>query len=266
MAQAPPISPDGNYWWNGQSWQPMPSRPAAPPAPPAAPAAPAKPEWLDQAPAWLASPPGSAAPEPPPPAVAEPAPAPAWNTAPSTASRKWIYLTGALLLVVIAITAIYVRGQLAYFQTSSAQVVATTPTPLISDYEQADRFINVDLAPSLTAAIGPLQWVGNSCTMTGMPPSCKDALVATNKAMLATEDVLDQSRVPACIARQVQQFKYDWQGMEQGVSQAISGFVNGNNMDLYRQGMVKFAEIAQYVQPDMDRITAAEKTCSKTIP
>src|SRR5438067_615296 len=132
--------------------------------------------------------------------------------------------------------------------------------------EQADRFINVDLAPSLTAAVGPLQKVGSSCTMTGMPPSCKDALIATNKAMLATEDVLDQGHIPACIARQVQQFKYDWQGMEQGVSQAISGFVNGNNIDLYRQGMVKFAEIAQYVQPDMDRITAAEKTCPKTIP
>lgn len=263
MAQTPPISPDGNYWWNGQSWQPMPAHAAAPPAQPAAAA---KPEWLDQAPTWLASPPGSAAPEPSPPVVAEPVAAPAWNTPAPGGSRKWIYLTGTLLLVVIAITAVYVRGQLAYFQTSSAQVAATTPTPLISDYEQADRFINVDLAPSLTAAVGPLQKVGSSCTMTGMPPSCKDALIATNKAMLATEDVLDQGHIPACIARQVQQFKYDWQGMEQGVSQAISGFVNGNNIDLYRQGMVKFAEIAQYVQPDMDRITAAEKTCPKTIP
>jgi predicted flap endonuclease-1-like 5' DNA nuclease len=51
-------------------------------------------------------------------------------------------------------------------------------------------------------------------------------------------------------------------GMEQGVALAISGYTY-NSHDLYVQGMVKFAEIAQYFQPDMDRITNAEKTCSK---
>jgi hypothetical protein len=61
----------------------------------------------------------------------------------------------------------------------------------------------------------------------------------------------------------IPQFKDDWQGMEQGVSLAISGY-NDNSYDLYLQGMVKFAEIAQYIKPDMDRITTAEKTCPQT--
>jgi hypothetical protein len=95
-----------------------------------------------------------------------------------------------------------------------------------------------------------------------MPPACKDALVATDKAMTATLDVVDKGDIPICIAREVLQFKNDWMGMEQGVALAISGYTY-NSHDLYVQGMVKFAEIAQYFQPDMDRITNAEKSCSK---
>ncbi|HUE66919.1 MAG TPA: hypothetical protein VMP38_01965 [Candidatus Acidoferrum sp.] len=82
--------------------------------------------------------------------------------------------------------------------------------------------------------------------------------------MITGDDALSHQRdIPACIARGVNQFKYDWQGMEQGVSLAISGY-NDNSYDLYLQGMVKFAEIAQYIKPDMDRITTAKATCPQT--
>jgi hypothetical protein len=80
--------------------------------------------------------------------------------------------------------------------------------------------------------------------------------------MVAAEDAINKGDIPICIAREVLQFKNDWIGMEQGIALAISGF-NNNSQDLYLQGFVKFAEIAQYLQPDMDRITAAENTCSK---
>src|SRR4029077_5622045 len=43
----PPLSPDGNYWWDGQAWQLMPGRTAAAPA--AQPAADTpRPSWLPE--------------------------------------------------------------------------------------------------------------------------------------------------------------------------------------------------------------------------
>ncbi len=157
----------------------------------------------------------------------------------------------------------FVRGQILAFQAASNQTyVVTSPTPFLSDYERADRFINVDLTPAFAGVVVPLQSVENTCTPSSLVPSCKDALIATDKAMIAAEDVINKGDIPICIAREVLQFKNDWIGMEQGVALAISGF-NNNSRDLYLQGFVKFAEIAQYLQPDMDRITAAEKTCSR---
>ena len=253
----PPISPDGNYWWDGQSWQPMPvpaSAPVAPPTPGPSPVD--KPAWLDQAPAWLDP---QAAVAPAPPVENEPAQFPAW-AAPTRKARPWIYLTGALVIAVLALTGVWVRGQILTFQATSAPVQRASPSPLMSDYERADRFLNVELAPSVVEATNTLTPVETACTPS-LPPACKDALIATDKAMVKTEDVLNTTRdIPVCIAREVQQFKDDWIGMEQGVALAISGF-QANSRDLTVQGLQRFGAIAQYVSPDVDRITKAEATC-----
>jgi hypothetical protein len=137
---------------------------------------------------------------------------------------------------------------------------------LIPAYERADRFLNTDLAPALAATITPLQNIERDCSAKTMNAACKPDLIALNQAMIGGDDALNrQGDIPGCIAREVNQFKYDWQGMEQGLSVAISGY-NNNSYDLYLQGLVKFAGLAQYLQPDMDRITNAEKTCAKTVP
>lgn len=224
-----------------------------------------KPAWLDQSPTWLAPPPAGPTPAPAP-MPQEPAPAevPAWVAPQPRGSRLWIYLTGVLLIIVIAGGGIWVRGQ---FLAGSNDVAAvqSSPTPLIPDYELADRFLNTDLAPALAATVTPLQNIGKDCSAKTMNAACKPDLIALNQAMIGADDALDQQRdIPGCIARQVNQFKYDWQGMEQGVSMAISGY-NNNSYDLYLQGLVKFAGLAQYLQPDVDRINAAEKTCAKTV-
>ena len=190
--------------------------------------------------------------------------APAWVTPQPKSSRLWIYLTGLLLIVVIAGGGIWVRGQIMANQASDQGAALTSPTPLLSDHERADRFINVQLTPAFAALVSPLQGVEKDCNPRAMTAPCKPDLIATNQAMIAGEDAFSNQRdIPACIAREVNQFKYDWMGMEQGVGLAISGY-NDNSYDLYLQGMVKFAEIAQYIKPDMDRITAAEKTCPQT--
>ena len=219
-----------------------------------------KPPWLDQQPTWLAPPPTA-----PVPVMDQAAPqeAPAWVTPQPKGSRLWIYLTGILLIIVIAGGGIWVRGQLLAGSTDQA-VVESSPTPLLSDFERADRYLNTTLAPALTATITPLQSIEKDCSPKTMTAPCKPDLIALNQAMIGADGALDQQRdIPGCIAREVNQFKYAWQGMEQGLSVAISGY-NDNSYDLYLQGLVKFAGLAQYLQPDMDRITSAEKSCAKT--
>src|SRR5437868_10739054 len=99
---SPQISPDGHYWWDGQAWQPMPD---AAPAP-----APPQPATAEAPPSWLAAPPQAAAPAAPePPQVFDPpAPAPVWATPRPRASRTWIYMTGFLMIAIIAIGAFVV--------------------------------------------------------------------------------------------------------------------------------------------------------------
>lgn len=268
----PPISPDGHYWWDGQAWQPMP-QPAPPPPAPAPVTAPA-----EDRPSWLAAPPtavAAPAPQPAPmyeqtaaapPAWEPPAAGPAPWEPPVAASknRLMIYAAGFLILAVLAGGGAFVYSQLRT-NPENAAYVQVSPSPVISDYERADRFLNVDMGPGLVEtnqAIGP---VSQKCTAS-LPPSCKDALITLNKAMIDLDEAMTsyQRDIPVCIGRQVQQFKDDWNGMEQGVSAAIGGF-DANNRTLILQGLQKFAAIAQYLKPDITRINQAEQTCAKTV-
>ena len=220
---------------------------------------------MDDRPSWLPAPPPTADPPQPPeaPAYVHEA-APAWAMPQPKGSRLWIYLTGVLLIIVIAGGGIWVRGQFLAGSNDQSGVLSS-PTPLIPDYERADRFLNTDLAPALAATVTPLQNIDKDCSAKTMTAPCKPDLIALNQAMLGADDALDQQRdIPGCIAQQVNQFKFDWQGMEQGVSLAISGY-NNNSYDLYLQGLVKFAGLAQYLQADVNRINTAENSCAKTI-
>jgi hypothetical protein len=173
-----------------------------------------------------------------------------------------MFVAAALLVAVIAIGGFVLRGQLLGNQdtTAASQV---TPSPLLSDYERADRFLNVDLGPSLTETTQALPAVQSNCTST-LPPSCRDALMKLDKAMVDVQDAMAQNHrdIPGCIGPQVDQFKSDWVGMEQGVSLAIQGY-QANSRDLIVQGLQKFASIAQYMQTDINRINTAQQTCKK---
>jgi hypothetical protein len=187
---------------------------------------------------------------------------PAWVTPRPKSSRPWIYLTGLVMVAAIAGGGLWMRGQFITNQANDSAITQTTSTPLLSDYERADRFLNLTATPAFAALITPLQAVEKDCTPKAMTAACKPDLIATDKALIAGETAFQQADVPSCVARQVNQLEYDWQAMEQGVGLAISGY-NDNSYDLYLQGMVKFAELSQYIKPDMDRITGAEAGCSK---
>ena len=215
-------------------------------------------------PAWLDQPPPQTVTAPPP--EPEPEQSPAWVTPQPKSSRLWIYLTGLLLIIVIAGGGVWVRGQILANQASGQGTVSGPPTKLLSDYERADRFLNIELAPAFATLVTPLQNVQKDCSAKTMVPACKPDLIALNQAMTTGDDALSRQRdIPACIAVEVNQLKYDWQTMGTGVSLAISGY-NDNSYSLYLQGMVRFAELAQYIKPDMDRITAAKTSCPQTTP
>ena len=257
--QGPQLSPDGHWWWDGRAWQPV----QAPPPQPERPPTEQKPEWLDQAPTGVEPGQGAAAPKAAQAMVEPPAPVPLWQQrAPRSGTSPVIYVAAALLIAVIAIGGMLVRSQLLATPSSTANT-EPSPTSLLSDYERAQRFLNVDVGPSLTETTQALPAVQSSCT-SALPPSCKDALLKLDKAMVDVEDAMNQNHrdIPSCVGPQVDQFKSDWTGMEQGVSLAIQGY-QVNSRDLTVQGMQKFASIAQFMQNDINRINTAEQTCKK---
>jgi hypothetical protein len=258
----PPISPDGNYWWDGQAWQPMPMPGAQAAAIESAAPAPAV---ATSQPAWLDQPLPAMHPEPAPLAPVVQEVTPTWQAPAPRGSRMWIYVTGALMIVVIAVTGLYLGSQFRNQARNTAAVVSPSPSPIISDYERADRFLNVDLTPPLAQVDVAVPAVNKNCT-TKLPPACKDALIVMNGAMVGVDDAIakNQADIPVCIARSVQQFQFDWRGMEQGISQAIAGF-NANSRSLIISGLVKYVEIAKYMNPDVQRINKAEATCPKTV-
>ena len=256
---SPQISPDGRYWWDGKAWQPMPPATSAPPPSPAE----APPSWLaTPAPAAQAPAPEPVAYTPPPVYPQQPAPA-AWMTPGPPRSRMTTYVTALVLIAVLA-----AGGFVAWQMTSHTEYTASvqaSPSPTMSDYERADRFLNVDLGPALIETNDAVPGVTKNCN-SSLPPACKDALVTLNSAMIDLGNAIqnNQRDIPVCIGPAVDQFRNDWQSMEQGLSTAIQGF-NQSNRTLILDGLQRFSEVGQFMKPDVDRINKAQQTCSKTI-
>jgi len=193
----------------------------------------------------------------------EPPPVQPWNTpVPASTSRGVIYLGGFVALVLIAVAGIGIYALKSSFNAGGLQFAAG---PKTSDYDRADHFLNVDLAPSLSEANQALPPVTADCTAQ-LPPKCKESLITLNKAMLDVSDAIagNQRDIPPCIGRAVQQFRDDWTAMEQGVAQAIGGY-NAGSRDLVFQGLQRFVDMSKRVKPDTDRIDSAKATCSKTV-
>jgi hypothetical protein len=52
--------------------------------------------------------------------------------------------------------------------------------------------------------------------------------------------------------------------MEQGVSEAIGGF-NANSRSLILAGLYRYAAVAQFLKPDVERIDKARASCPTTV-
>ena len=223
-----------------------------------------KPAGLEQPPEWLASPPAGPAPSaPPPPPPSAPVEVAVYEQqaaspyAPGQGAGTGttvLYSAGVIvLLAALVLGGWFVRGAILARQADAVWAPSPSPSPLLSDYEQADRFLNLQLAPAIQDVDSTLPALKAKCTAK-LPPGCRDAIIATDQAMLKADNVIDKADIPRCIGAQMQQFQRDWRGMESGLGMAVTGY-NSNSKDLTVQGLQRFASFAQYLKPDANRMT-----------
>jgi hypothetical protein len=204
------------------------------------------PEWLP-----------AAAPAAAPAFAPEPEPVPAWAPPPPKQSKLLVYMGAALVVALLGAGGYVVRGQLIAHQTDGASLAS--PTPFGSDYERADRFLNQELAPSITAVDKTLPALTSSCTAQ-LPPSCRDAIAVTDKAMRDTSTVIDKGDIPPCIADSVTTFTKDWSAMQAGLDMALGGYTSASN-ELIARGLIAFSTAAKPLKTDADAMQTAELTC-----
>jgi hypothetical protein len=287
---AAPISPDGRFWWDGQAWQPLfspdgmwrwsgqawvqlaepygeaahtvPGPAIAQAAPASMPdAAPAQPAGLEAPPAWL-DPSAAAVLAPPPPVVPEPMPVAAYSPPPRMGLRPFIYLGGALLVAAIVFTGWVFRDQLhAQPIDYSSTLPSPSPSPSGTEYERAQKFLNVVLGPSIDQVNKTLPGIQAACTP-ALPVACRDAISATDQKVLATSKVIASADIPPCIAPPMDQFNRDWLGIESGLELSLSGY-QYNSTSLIITGLQRVAEYAGYLKADAAAVTAAESNCAR---
>ncbi|HVC99729.1 MAG TPA: hypothetical protein VNG93_01115, partial [Candidatus Dormibacteraeota bacterium] len=265
---APPMSPDGRFWWDGQAWQPLyspdgmwrwsgqawvplaepfgaeatyaPQSVMAEPAPAdlASPPAEAPPAWLDPSAAAILA--------PPPVAVPDPTPVPAYAPPARMGLRPFIYLGGALLVGAIVLTGWIFRDQLrAQPIDYSSTLPSPSPSPSGSEYDRTQRFLNDILGPSIDQVNQTLPGLQAACTP-DLPVACSDAISATDQKVLATSKVIASADIPPCIATPMAQFNRDWSGIESGLELSLSGY-QYNSKQLIITGLQRVVDYAGYL-------------------
>lgn len=281
----PPISDDGRYWWDGAAWQPLFSPdgrhrwdgrqwvPVAAPAPPAEPAAASGGADL---PAWLPVESAQALQGPPivvqHQIVAEQASE--WSGRSGPPSRPWIIwgagavIAGSLGVALFALHNQYPYG-LPFFGGGGGTTTVTlggraTPDPNLSQYERADRLLNVQLAPKLVEAGNAEQAIGKDCA-TPVAQPCRVALNDTYRKLDAIIQAIDTSDVPPCIQAPLLKFRNTLNSAEFQLAQAVSALDKGDSAG-EAAFIHAFATTIVGTQADSQAVQAAFDACSKTPP
>ena len=225
----PKISPDGKWVWDGQQWVPIPSMEAVTPE----------------------------------------VSTPLWQQAPSR-SGPGLFQFGAigavllvLLLVVLNSTSIISIPWPFGGGTPTTTMVHGSPKPLISDYDQANRFLNLSLAPALVGLGNTLPPLQAGCTGT-LTSACLTALNASNDQMTTVLAVIAKGGIPACIAVGMKQLQADLQNMAGSLGLALHGYRDGSSDEVHA-GIHQFAVVGLSLQPDAKTIDAEVPLCPKVI-
>jgi hypothetical protein len=271
----PLISPDGEWIWDGEQWQPVAkpqevSHQAVFAAWKGIAAEKAQPDQVAQA----ARPTQAQVPASPPvidnPFQVPAAPGiPLWQQTPKSGMTKYLYIAAGLIAVVVA----------AYFLSSLSSItwpwtpapppgpIPTTPTPPLkarSDSARASLFYSGVLVPSLGGLDQSLPILKETCTGS-LTFSCQNAINDGDKDIKHVLFVIDHQTIPACIAKHVTRLRLDLTGMDSALQTALLGYQDNRASEL-SQGLSGFSTASQTLQADINAIGTAQKNlCSAQV-
>jgi hypothetical protein len=222
----PQVSPDGKWVWDGQKWVPIPTMEAVAPEP-------STPLWQQRTP-----------------------------SGPSI----YRYAAGAAVAVVLLLVVLNATNiiQIPWPGTSPTVTMAHgSPIPLVSDYDQASRFLDLSLGPAIVSLRNTIPAVNSGCTGT-LSAQCYTALTATNDQMNNALAIIDKGGIPPCISVGVKQFRADLQNMGGGLGVALRAY-RDNSVDEINTGLSQFDSVARSLPADAATIDAEVNNCSKVI-
>jgi hypothetical protein len=224
----PQVSPDGKFVWDGHQWVPIPTMEA----------------------------------------VAPESSTPLWEQPARRGPGLFQYTAiGAvllvLLLVVLNATSIISIPWPFGGGSPTVTMVHGSPKPLVSDYDQANHFLNDSLSPELVKLGNTFQPLLASCSGT-LTNGCLAALNASNDQMTIVLAVIDKGGIPDCIAIGMKALRVDLQGMAGGLGVALHGYRDGSSDEVHT-GINEVAGFAQSLRPDANTIEAELPLCPKVI-
>lgn len=253
--------------WDGRAWQPVAVVNWEPAAAAVIPPADAPALVIDEVPIYFApeevmraAPPVDNFP------VAAPS-APLWQR-PVRGTSTYLYVAGGavvLIMVMIVLNSLSVVPW--HFFGSDSPVAVTSAGPLPpakarTEFEHADRFLNLSLGPALDAVNQTLPGM-QVCNGT-LSVSCFSALTAIDQEMKKLLLVIDRGDYPPCIAGGMTKMRGDLGEMETALQFALKGYQLNRSFDL-NAGVKRFAAVGQSIQGDANAIDAAHKTQCNTL-
>jgi hypothetical protein len=269
------ISPDGEWVWDGEQWQPVAkpqevSHQAVFSAWKGIAAEKAQPENVVQA----VRPAGAQVPATPP-VFANPFEVPAgpaiplWQQTAKSGMTKYMYIAAGLIAVVVAFFVLSSLRTITWPWTPAPPPgpIAVTPIPeptARSDFARADVFYIRVLIPSFKGLNQSSALTRETCSGT-LTVSCQNAINQADQDVKQVILVIDHQAVPTCIARPVARLRLDLTGMDSGLQTALLGYQDNVAGEL-SQGLNAFAAASQTLQADINSIGAAQKNlCSAQV-
>ncbi len=266
--QAPQLSPDHKWVWDGAQWRPLAVHQAVFPnwnavgagVPPDA-------TGQAQSPARpVVSPP----PMPSPVAVySVPTPnpqaaIPLWKQQRQTGINNYLYVVAGVIALIVLIFVVDSFGTISLpWQSTPASRPMPKPTPPLtvrSDSARADRFVNELMAPPMADLNQSLSVVGETC-IGPLTSSCEDALISTDNEISGLLSVIDHETVPVCIAANVTRLRSDLVKLDAGVQLALKGGKDGRNAEV-ASGLSQVRSARSQVQAEVAALNyAAKSTC-----
>lgn len=270
------LSPDGNWVWDGNQWQPIavkhegvfPSFAAIrvdPTEPFGADAdADAVPVPLAVSSRVTGPPPEYTmeASYPPVDAVVGKPATPLWQPS-ATGLNRYLYIGAGVMVVVIAVVVLNVFVPFSKLWSGPEPESQPTPSPFPglaarTEFNRADRLMNVLLAPALSNVADTVQVQKATCSGS-MTVSCRSALTETENQLVNALAVIDKAEIPTCIATRVAKVRADLAAMDTHVKLAIKGYTDNKKAEL-SLGISRFNASSKLLPADTAALNKALPT------